>query len=228
MEQSSSFVQYQPFQLHLLHHEFQLVSCSTMAKRKQDQKEEERVVCKSRPSSGESIFFYCDKFLHRIESDCISKSGVRIASGKPDSRMSIEPSSIDAASTSQVRLKDAHLGGLTEKQRRNFRIKKKKKIQKTPTILRLRPGTTKENLLPKTAKLGGNPLHTEPVHQLTRKVKRTQKRRGTTISTYRRTHPIIWMPSSPWSEKSTEDTWRSYERFECEFGWLESVHEYHS
>ena len=33
--------------------------------------------------------------------------------------MSIEPSSFDAASTSQVRLKDANLGGLMEKQRGN-------------------------------------------------------------------------------------------------------------
>ena len=40
-----------------------------------------------------------------------------IASGEPDSRMSVEPSSFDAASTSQVRLKDAYLGGLMEKQR---------------------------------------------------------------------------------------------------------------
>ena len=31
-----------------------------------------------------------------------------IALGKPDSRMSIEPLSFDAASTSQVRLKDMH------------------------------------------------------------------------------------------------------------------------
>ena len=31
--------------------------------------------------------------------------------------MSVEPSSFDAASTSQVRLKDAYLGGLTEEQR---------------------------------------------------------------------------------------------------------------
>ena len=42
---------------------------------------------------------------------------VPIASGKTDSRMSIEPSSFDAASTPQVRLKDACLGGLLEKQR---------------------------------------------------------------------------------------------------------------
>ena len=52
----------------------------------------------------------------------------------------------------------------------------KKKIQKTPTILRLRSSTTEGNPLPKTVKLGGNPLHTEPVLQLTRKVKRIQKR----------------------------------------------------
>ena len=35
-----------------------------------------------------------------------------IVSGRPDSRMRIEPSSLDAASTSQVRLKDAYFGGL--------------------------------------------------------------------------------------------------------------------
>ena len=47
-----------------------------------------------------------------------SKSpGMPIASGKPDRRMSVEPSSFDAASTSQVRLKDAHRGELMEEQR---------------------------------------------------------------------------------------------------------------
>ena len=49
-----------------------------------------------------------------------SKSpGMPIALGKPDGRMSVEPSSFDAASTSQVRLKDAYLGGLMEEQRRD-------------------------------------------------------------------------------------------------------------
>ena len=55
---------------------FSLISCTTMAKRIQNQKEEERVVSKSRPAAmNMSIFFSCDKFLHRIESDCIQKSG---------------------------------------------------------------------------------------------------------------------------------------------------------
>ena len=40
-----------------------------------------------------------------------------IASVRPDSRMSIESSSFDAASTSQVRLKDAYPGGLMADQR---------------------------------------------------------------------------------------------------------------
>ena len=47
-----------------------------------------------------------------------SKSqGTPIASGKPDSTMS--PNSFEAASTSQVGLKDAYLGGFMEKQRRD-------------------------------------------------------------------------------------------------------------
>ena len=50
---------------------FSLISCFTMAKRKQDQKEEERVVSKSRPAAMKISSFFCDKFRHRIESDCI-------------------------------------------------------------------------------------------------------------------------------------------------------------
>ena len=47
-----------------------------------------------------------------------SKSpGMPTASGKPDSRMRINPNSFDAASTSQVRLKDAYRGGLMEEHR---------------------------------------------------------------------------------------------------------------
>ena len=63
---------------------------------------------------------------------------------------------------------------------------------------------------------------------MTRKVKRLQKRHGTTTSKYRQTHPITWKPSSPWSGNLWKTTWRSYERFECEFDFLENVHEHHS
>ena len=95
---------------------FSLRSCSTMAKRIHISKGRWKSCVQVATSTDESIFFHSDKFLHRIESDCIYKSTMPIASAKPDSRMSIEASSFDAASTSQVRLKDTYLGGLMEKQ----------------------------------------------------------------------------------------------------------------
>ena len=165
---------------------------------------------KSRPAAMNLSSFIATSSSTASSPIASESPGMPIASGKPDSRMSIEPNSFDAASTSQVRLKDPCFGGLMEKQRGNPSHQEEEDIQKTPTILRLRSGSTKgnklrENLLPKTVKLGSNPLHTEPVLHLTRKVKRIQKRHGTTTSTYRRTHPIFWKPSSPWSGKSMED-----------------------
>ena len=95
---------------------FSLISCSTMAKRIPDQKEEERVVSKSRPAAMNQSCFIATSFF-APSSPIASKSRVMpTASGKPDSKMSNEPSSFDAASTSQVRLKGAYLGGLMEKQ----------------------------------------------------------------------------------------------------------------
>ena len=90
-----------------------------MAKRIQDQKEQARVVSKSRPAEmnmSSSIATSSSTASIPIAS---KSPGMPIASGKPDSRMSIEPNSFDAAPTSQVRLKDAYLGGLMEKQRGN-------------------------------------------------------------------------------------------------------------
>ena len=131
--------------------------------------------------------------------------GMPTASGKPDSRVSVEPSSLDAASTSQVRLKDENHGGLMEEQRWDPLHQEGRIWEDSDNPA---AETTKENLLPKTIKLGGNPLHTEPVLELTRKVKRIRKRRGTTISTYRRTHRTTWKPSSPWSGRSLETNQR--------------------
>ena len=88
-----------------------------MAKRIQKQKAEERVVCKSRLDAmnlSSSIATSSSSASSPIASE---SPGMPIASGTPDSRTSIEPSSFDAASTSQVRLKDAYLGKLMEKQR---------------------------------------------------------------------------------------------------------------
>ena len=77
MEQSSSFVQHQPFQLHLLRWEFQL------AKLPQHNGEEDagakrrrRKNCgKIETCSNEPVLFHCDKFLLRNKSDGMWKSG---------------------------------------------------------------------------------------------------------------------------------------------------------
>ena len=128
---------------------FSLTSCVAMAKRIQEQKEE---VSKSRPAVMNMSSYLMSSSSSAASSPIASKSpGTSGASGRPGSRMNLAASSLDAASTSQVKLKDAYHGGLKEKQRETRRIKKKK-IQKTPTNLRLRSGTTKGNPLPKTVK----------------------------------------------------------------------------
>ena len=98
---------------------FSLISCSTMAKRIRNQKEEERVVSKSRPAVMDMSSYFIATSSSAASSPIASKCpGMPIASGT-DNRMSVEPSSFDAASTSQVRLKDACFGGLKEEQRRD-------------------------------------------------------------------------------------------------------------
>ena len=61
-----------------------------------------------------------------------SKSpGMPIALGKPDSRMSVAPSLFDVGSASQVRLKDAYLGGLKEEQQGNLTHEKEQISEET-------------------------------------------------------------------------------------------------
>ena len=97
---------------------FSLTSCSTMAKRMQDQKEEESVVSKSRPAALNLSSFLATSSSTALSPIASKSPGMLIASGKSDSRMSIGSSSFDAASTSQVRLKDAYLGWNLVLQRR--------------------------------------------------------------------------------------------------------------
>ena len=95
-------------------------------KKFQEQKEGERVVSKSRPTMNVSSSFIATS-SSAASSPIASKSPVMSgASGRPDSRMSVEPSSLDVASTSQVRLKDGYLGGLMEEQQGNLTHEKEK------------------------------------------------------------------------------------------------------
>ena len=175
---------------------FSLIRCSTMAKRIQDQKEEAKVASKSRPAAM-NLSSYIATSSSTASSPIASKSlWMPTASGKPDSRMSVDPSSFDAAWTCQVRLKDANFGGFTEKQRRSRSHQAEEDSEDS--------GTTKGNKLrwnplPKTVKFGCNSPCTQS--QFFRWQEKIQERHGTTTSKYRQTHPIIWKPSSPMVKK---------------------------
>ena len=72
---------------------------------------------------------------------------------------------------------------------------------------------------PKTEKLGGNPLHTEPVLQL--KVERVRKRHVEPLSPFfagyiaQHGSRLLHGQGNLWKK-----TWRSYGRYECDFGYL--------
>ena len=143
-----------------------------------------------------------------------------IASERPDSWMRINQNSFDAASTSQVRIKDAYLGGLIEKQRRNLSHQEEEASEDSDNLEAeiwyfTGKQVTREPVA-QNSKAWVQPLHMEPVLQFTRKVKVIQKRHGNITSKYRTHIPLHGSP------------WQSYERFECEFGYLVNVHEYHS
>ena len=84
-----------------------------MAKRMQEQKEEERIV--SKPKSTANLSSHVPASSSTAEIPIASKSpGILTATGKTESRMRRKSKS-DAASCSQVKLQDAYLGGLMEK-----------------------------------------------------------------------------------------------------------------
>ena len=96
---------------------FSLTSCITMAKRIQEQKEGKRVVSKSRPAVRNVSSYLMSSSSSVASSPTASNSPeMSGASGRPSSRMNLAASSFDAASVSQVKLKDAYLGGLKEEQ----------------------------------------------------------------------------------------------------------------
>ena len=85
-----------------------------MAKRIQEQKGEEGSVAKSK-STAMNLSSPVPASSSHAKSPIASKSpGILTATGKPESRMRRNLES-DAASSSQVKLQDAYLGGLMDK-----------------------------------------------------------------------------------------------------------------
>ena len=91
-----------------------------MAQRIQEQKEGEKVVSKSRPVTNMYSYLIATNFCAASSPNASKSPGMSGASGKPDSKKNLDASSFFAASASQVRLKDACLGGLKEKQQGNL------------------------------------------------------------------------------------------------------------
>ena len=92
-----------------------LISCSkTMAKRAQEQKEEERIVGKSKPAATILSSTVLASSTSAKDPIASKSPGILIASRKPESRVR-KNSKPDAASSSQVKLQDAYFGGLMEK-----------------------------------------------------------------------------------------------------------------
>ena len=154
---------------------FSLMSFSTMAKRIQNQKEEERVVSKSRPAAMNISSSFLRQVSSTASSPIVSKSpGMPIASGKPDSKMSqaIEPSSI------------------REKQRGDPSHQEEEDSEDSDNPA-AETWYFKEELVAQNSEAWRETL-AHGASQLTGKVKRRRKRRGTTTSKYRRTHRTIW------------------------------------
>ena len=181
---------------------FSLISCSTMATRIQDQ--EEGVVSKSRPAVMNISSFIATSSSSASSPIAIIGPGMPIASVKPDSRMSVEPNSLDAASTSQVRRKDAYLGRLMEMQRSDpsHREEEDSEDSNNPEA---ETWYYKEEPVAQKSKALGNSLAHGASSSVDQENQKIRKRRGTTISTYYRAHRTIWKPSSSWSRRSVEN-----------------------
>ena len=113
-------------------------------------------------------------------------------SGKPGSRMNLEASSFDAASASQVRLKDAYLGELKEEQQGNL-THEKEQISKETDDPESEPWYHFQE------------KQQNPFLQRFRKIKTIKKRHWNISLPYRLKQSPIRKPSTTWSGRSTED-----------------------
>ena len=120
---------------------FSLTSCrKTMAKRIQEQKEEDRIVAKSKPVAMNMTSTVSTNFSS-VNHPIASKSPgiLKASTGQPDARAT-RNSKPDAASSSQGRLKDAYLGGLMVETAEKPADSQKSKVSNHQNFLILNPG----------------------------------------------------------------------------------------
>ena len=143
-----------------------------------------------------------------------------IASGRPDSMMSIEPSSFDAASTSQVRLKETYLGGLMEKQWGDPLHQEEEDSEDSDNPA---AGTC----CPNSKAWGQPPCTRSQFFSWPGKSKECGSDVGP-LPPNIAGHIALLEGLLHGQENLWKTTRRSYGRFECEIGYLANVHEYHS
>ena len=183
---------------------------------------------KSRPAAMNLSFPIATSSSSASSSIARESPGMQIASVKPDSRMG-NSNSFDAASTSQVRLQDAYLGGSMGKQRGNPSQQEEEDSEDSDNPEIWYNNKSRREPLPKTVKLGCNPLHTEPVLQLIRKVKKRHRSDVETRLPNIATHiPVHGSRLVHDQENLRKTTWPSCERLGCELGYLVTIHECHS
>ena len=147
MEQSSSFVWYQPFQLHLLHQDLQLDKLLHNCEEDSRSKRRRKELCPSRDQQWWIYLLLLRQVLSPHQFRLHQKvQGCRQLRGRPTAGWVLN----QAHSTQRRRLKcDSRIHTLAGwwKSSGETRLIKNKKIQKIPTILGLEPGTTKRNTL---------------------------------------------------------------------------------
>ena len=201
---------------------FSLMSCFTIAKRIQNQKEEERVVSKSRRAVTNMSSFIATSSSTASSPIASESPGMPIASGKPDNRMSVEPSSFDGAST------DSRMHTLMEEQWGDPSHQEEEDSEDSDNPA---AGTwyCKGELLAQNNKACVKPL----AHGASSSVDQEEsKEHGSdmgpllpNIAGHIELHGSSLLHGQADLWKTTR---QSYGRFECEFGYLVNAHEYHS
>ena len=151
-----------------------------------------------------------------------------IASEKRDSRMSIEPSSFDAASASQVRLKDAYLGGLMEKQREDPSHQEEEEDSEDSDNPAAETWHYKEESVVQNSKAWGQSLADRTSSSVDQEILKNTEATWAPPPKIAGHIELFGSRLLHGQENLWKTTWRSYGRVECEFGYLVNVHEYHS
>ena len=125
--------------------------------------------------------------------------GMYGASGKPGSRMNLEASSFDVASASQVRLKDAYLGGLRKEQQGNLTHEKEQISEETGDSESepwyYKPVAQTNGTCGKTTCRRNRRIHLFSVSEKSETIK---KRQYASVP-YRHKQSLIRKPSTTWS-----------------------------